>query len=93
MKRIYILIVATQIALMVTAGPALASGFVAGERPPSNAAEIGIASPLILSGDSVPYVQKSARPKFLGNGWETSRKSVGGLEKGCLGKGIAALGK
>ncbi|MGH9194803.1 MAG: hypothetical protein ACRD1T_03580 [Acidimicrobiia bacterium] len=93
MKRIYTLIVATLIAAMFTAGPGLASGVLAGERPPSNAAETGIATRLKLRGHPVSSVQKSDGPKFLGNGWEITRKSVGGFQKGCLGKGLAALEK
>jgi len=93
MKRIHTLIVATLIALMVTAGPALASGVVAGERPPSDAAETGVATRLKLRGHSVRHGQKSDRPKFVGNGWAKNRTYAGGFQKGCLGKRPAALGK
>lgn len=86
MKRIYTMIVATLMAIVVTTAPALAYGVGAGERPLSNSVETAMAVGRKEPPHSVRRVQKSDRPKFLGNAWEVTQKGEGGFPKGGLGK-------
>jgi hypothetical protein len=92
MKRIYTLIVATLMAAMVVAGPALACGVGVGERPPSNSSETGMVARPKPPGN-VRRVQKSERPKVLGNGGEIIWKVTGGFRKVASERGLDGSGE